>query len=49
MHENGDIGKFDHSMLTPQTNFHFSELNFHLKRLRTKNERAPTAKLSALF
>jgi hypothetical protein len=34
--------------LTPQTNFHFSELKFHLKRL-PQNEKAPTAKLPALF
>jgi hypothetical protein len=48
--ENGDIGNFDpgDSMLTPQTNFHFSKLNFYLKRL-PQNEIAPTAKLSALF
>jgi hypothetical protein len=46
----GDIGNFDPAIqsLTPQTNFHFSELNFHLKRL-PQNEKAPTAKLPALF
>jgi hypothetical protein len=33
----GDIGNFDsgNAMLTPQTNFYFSELDFHLRRLRT--------------
>jgi hypothetical protein len=48
--KNGDIGNFDSgdSMLTPQINFHFSELNFYSKRL-PQNEKAPTAKLSALF
>jgi hypothetical protein len=40
----GDIGNFDpgDSMLTPQINFHFSELNFYLKWL-PQNEKAPTA------
>jgi hypothetical protein len=41
----GDIGNFDpgHSMQTPQTNSHFSEFNFHLKRLAH-----PKGKLSNL-
>jgi hypothetical protein len=32
-----DIGNFDPAdlMLTPKTNFHFSELDFHLRRHRT--------------
>jgi hypothetical protein len=34
---NGIVGNFDpgDSMQTPQTNFHFSELDLHLKRLHT--------------
>jgi hypothetical protein len=39
---NGDIGSFDpgDSMQTAQTNFHFTELNFHLERLCTNASHA---------